>query len=106
MRILLDNCVTADLASHIRGHEVKTAAEMGLDALDDGPLLDAISEQFDVLLTVDKSLPFQQRLFDRSFAVVVLKARNNRGEQLARLIPELQRILRDIAPGDVREISA
>lgn len=105
MRILLDNCVPAELAPHIRGHEVKTAVEMGLDALDDGPLLDAISDQFDVLLTVDKSLPFQQQLSSRPFAVVVLKARTNRVEQLARLIPELQRILKSIVPGEVREIS-
>lgn len=105
MRILLDNCIPADLASHIRGHEVKTAVEMSLDALDDGPLLDAISGQFDVLLTVDKSLQFQQQLATRPFAVIVLKAKNNRVEQLARLIPELQRILKSIAPGEVLEIS-
>lgn len=106
MRILLDNCVPADLATHIRGHELKTAVEMGMDALDDGQLLDAISDHFDVLLTVDQSLPFQQRLSSRPFAVVVLKARNNRVEQLARLIPELQRVLKSITPGDVCEISA
>ncbi len=106
MRILLDNCVPADLAPQIRGHEVKTAVEVGLDALDDGLLLDAISDQFDVLLTVDKSLPFQQRLSSRPFAIVDPKARNNRVEQLARLIPELQRVLKSITPGEVREVSS
>lgn len=104
MRILLDNCVTADLMPHIRGHDVTTAVAMGWAGLDDGPLLDAIAGRFDILLTVDRSLPYQQRIKDRTFAVVVLCARNNRVEHLARLIPALLKVLKDIKPGDVREI--
>lgn len=104
VRILLDNCLPADLAAHIRGDEVKTAVEMGWDGLDDGPLLDAVEGQFDVLITADKSLPFQQQLSSRSFAIVILRAKSNRVGHLARLIPELHRILKAIGPGEVREI--
>ena len=54
MRILLDNCIPADLAPHIRGHDVFTAVDMGWAALDDASLLNVMAGQFDVLLTVDK----------------------------------------------------
>lgn len=105
MRILLDNCIPADLAPHIRGHEIATAVELGWDGLDDGPLLDALAGHFDVLLTVDRSLPHQQLLSDRPFATIILRAESNRVGHLARLIPELHRVLKAIAPGEVREIS-
>ena len=106
MRILLDNCVPADLASHIRAHEVATAVSMGWDALDDGPLLDAMAGQLDVLLTVDKSMPYQQLIADRPLSVIVLRARSNRVGHLARLVPDLLRVLKVIAPGEVRKVSA
>jgi hypothetical protein len=51
---------------------------MGWADLDDGPLLDVMAERFDVLVTVDKSLPKQQRIDDRPLAVVVLRAKTNR----------------------------
>jgi len=55
--VLLDGCVPRRLASELPGHKVQTAPEMGWADLDDGPLLDAMAERFDVLVTVDKSLP-------------------------------------------------
>lgn len=106
MRILLDNCVTADLVQHIRGHDVVTAVEMGWDALDDGPLLDAMAGRFAVLLTVDKSMRFQQLIAGRPVALIVMRARSNRVEHLARLVPELQRVLRTIRPGEFRVIES
>ena len=104
--ILLDNCVPADLAAHIRGHDVSTAVDVGLDTLDDGDLLDAISDRFEVLLTVDKSIPLQQPLSGRPFAVIVLRARSNRVQDLARLIPELQRVLKTIQTGDLLDLGS
>ncbi len=104
MRILLDNCVPADLAAHIRGHEIANVIDQGWADLADGPLLDAMAGQFDVLLTVDKSLPFQQMLKGRPIAVVVLRAQSNRVSHLARLVPVWHRTLRAIEPGKVYEV--
>lgn len=104
MRILLDNCIPADLAPHILGHDVRTAVEMGWANLDDGELLGALADQFDVLVTADKSLPAQQTIAGSSFSVVILRARSNRVGHLARLVPELHRVLKSIAVGDVVEI--
>lgn len=105
MRILLDNCVPADLAPHIRGHELATAVAMGWAALDDQALLDAMAGRFDTLLTVDKSIPYQQALGGRPIAVIVMRARSNRVGDLARLVPALQKVLRTIGQGEVREVS-
>ena len=106
MRILLDNCVPVDLAPHIRGHEVVSAVDMGWAALDDGALLDALTWQFDVLLTVDKSIPFQQLLTNRAVAVILLRASSNRVGHLARLVPALLKALKDISRGEIREITS
>ena len=78
---------------------------MGWAALDDQALLDAMTGTFDILLTVDKSIPFQQALGGRAIAVIVLRARSNRVSDLARLVPALQKILNRIAPCEVREVS-
>jgi hypothetical protein len=73
--------------------------------LDDGPLLDAMAERFDVLITVDKSLPKQQRISDRPLAVVVLRAKTNRLADLLPLAPKLRAMLENARPGQVYEIS-
>lgn len=105
MRVLLDGCVPKRLANELTEHEVKTAPEMGWADLDDGPLLEAMAGRFDVLVTVDKSLPRQQRLDNRSFAVVVLRARTNRLVDLLPLVPALRRAIGELRPGQVRELT-
>lgn len=92
------------LASGLPGHEVRTAPEMGWADLDDGPLLDAMAERFDVLVTVDKSLPKQQRISDRPLAVVVLRAKTNRLADLLPHVPALRALLQNVRPGEVYEI--
>ena len=57
MRVLLDACVPRALRMSLSGHEVRTAPEMGWGNLDNGALLDAMTEHFDAWLTVDKRLP-------------------------------------------------
>ena len=73
--------------------------------LDDGPLLDAMAERFDVLVTVDKSLPKQQRIEHRPLAVVVLRAKTNRLADLLPHVPKLRAVLENAQPGQVYEIS-
>ena len=59
-----------------------------------------------MLVTVDKSMPFQQRLGTRPFAVIVLRARTNRLADLLPLVPALLKALDGIKPGEAREIKA
>lgn len=79
---------------------------MGWGDLDDGPLLDAMTGLFDVLLTVDRSLPKQQSLTGRPFAVLVLRARTNRLADLLPLVPAVLTVLLELGQGEVRELVA
>jgi predicted nuclease of predicted toxin-antitoxin system len=105
VRVLLDGCVPSRLAAELQDHEVNTAPKMGWADLDEGPLLDAMAERFDVLVTVDKSLPKQQRIDNRPLAVVVLRAKTNRLVDLLPLAPKLRAVLENARPGQVYEIS-
>ena len=89
MRIFLDECVDWRLARDIVGYEVKTAREMSWTGLKNGELLTAASNQFDVFVTVDRNLSFQQNLPTFNIAVVVLRSGSNRLGDLQRLLPDL-----------------
>ena len=104
MRILLDNCVPVRLGRSIIGHDTKSVVHLGWAALTDGALLDAMTGKFDVLVTVDRSLPLQQNMAGRPFALIVLRANSNRLGDLSPLVPVLLRELKSVNPGDVRVI--
>jgi hypothetical protein len=58
-----------------------------------------------VFLTVDRNIPFQQRLADRPFATVILVARTNRVADLLPLVPRLLELLPLLRPGQVTNVS-
>lgn len=60
MRVLLDECVDWRLARDIIGHDVRTARQMGWEAIQNGELLRLASQDFDAFVTVDRNLTFQQ----------------------------------------------
>jgi predicted nuclease of predicted toxin-antitoxin system len=105
MRILLDACVPRGLRGSFSGHSVSTAHELDWGDLDNGDLLDAMGNKFDVLVTVDKGIPKQQHLADRPFGVLVLRARSNRLADLLSLAPEFEAALGRLHPGTVVEVS-
>lgn len=104
MRVLLDACVPRKLARELTDHDVKTVPELGWSDFDDGPLLAAMANRFDVLIAVDKSIPTQQNLSARVFSVVILRAKTNRLIDLLPLVPELRSSLETLSPGEVREL--
>ena len=89
MRVLLDECVDWRLTREIAGHDVKTARQMGWTAIKNGELLTLAAEHFDVFVTVDRNLAFQQNVAAFSIAVFVLRARTNRLADLKSLVPNL-----------------
>ncbi len=104
MRVLLDNRVPWRFGEHISGHQVENVIALGWANLDDGPLLDAMAGKFDVLVTVDKSIPHQQTIAHRPFAVVLLRAKSNKLSSLVPLVSDLLAALRDVKPGEVKEV--
>jgi len=77
MKLLLDECVTRYLKRDLIGHDVSTVDEAGFKGLKNGALLRAADGNFDVLVTVDKSIRHQQNLQSFQIAVLLLNARTN-----------------------------
>jgi len=72
VRILLDQGTPAPLRRALTGHSVATVYEKGWATLTNGELLAAAEEPFDVLVTTDKNLRYQQNLAERRLAILVL----------------------------------
>jgi len=70
MKVLLDNCTPRPLKAFLTGHEVKTAHEMGWAALMNGELLAAAENEFDLLITCDRNLRYQQNLTQRTIRLL------------------------------------
>ena len=60
MKVLLDECIDRRLAQELSGHEVKTVPAMSWAGITNGQLLTLAEREFDVLVTVDRNLPYQQ----------------------------------------------
>ena len=106
MKVFLDECVDWRLARDIVGHDVKTARQMGWTTIKNGTLLTLASEHFDVFVTVDRNLSFQQNLGNFSIAVVVLQAKTNRLADLRPLVPSLLAAIESALPGAAKFIGA
>jgi hypothetical protein len=99
VKVLLDECVDWRLSRDILGHDVKTARQMGWAAIKNGELLALASEHFDVFVTVDRNLSFQQNLEAYPVAVIVLEAKSNRLSELKPLVPQLLTTIQSALPG-------
>jgi hypothetical protein len=72
VKILFDHGTPAPLRRALSGHSVSTANEMGWSELDNGELLSAAEIEFDVIITTDRSIRYQQNLAERRLAILVL----------------------------------
>ena len=72
MRVLFDQGTPVPLPKHLVGHDIVTAFEAGWSELSNGELLAKAEEQFDVLVTTDKQLRYQQNLTRRRIGILVL----------------------------------
>jgi hypothetical protein len=107
MRILLDECVPSPLRRSLLPHDVRSTRWMGWAGKKNGELLALMAGGgFEVLLTVDQNLRFQQNIASFGVAVLVLIAPTNVLDDLIPLIPEVERALVSIKPGDVVEVPA
>lgn len=99
MRVFLDECVDWRLSRDLSEHEVATARQMGWVSVKNGELLALAAREFDVFVTVDRNLSFQQNLPALAMTVVVLRARSNRLADLKLLVPELLGAIASAKPG-------
>jgi len=106
VRVLLDECVDWRLARDIPGHNVKTARQMGWTTIKNGELLALAAAEFDVFVTVDRNLSFQQKLDAYEVAVLPLGATSNRLADLRPLIPKLLTAIERAQPGIAEFVGA
>jgi len=103
MRVLFDKSAPNGLIRHLEGHAVSTAEELGWGRLQNGDLLEAAEKAgFELFLTADKNLRYQQNLAGRTIALIVL---GHSPWPLVRLhIPEIVAAVNAAAPGSFAEV--
>jgi hypothetical protein len=105
MRLLVDECVDERLRLLFPGYDCQTARFANLAGLKNGRLLEAAElAGFDILITVDQSIPDQQNLAGRRISLVILWGPTNRLRDLELLVPTAISALGSIRPGDVVRI--
>ena len=103
MKILIDECVPRDLKYHLgsQGHESLTVQEMGYSGKKNGELLALAENIFDVFLTLDKNLQYQQNLTNRKIAVLLVGAKSNDMDDILPHLPACLDALATIKAGQV-----
>lgn len=102
MRILFDQGTPMPLRRVLASHTVSTAFEMGWSNLENGDLLREAEKQFDLLVTTDQNLRYQQNLAGRRLTILVLPTTNwleieEHSEEVATAVTTIQ-------PGEYREL--
>ena len=105
MKILLDECLPRRLKSFFADHDVKTVPEAGWAGTKNGALLGLAEKEFDVFITIDQNLQYQQNLKGRSIGIVLLVAPSSNYEVLAKLIPNILTVLPSIKPGQITKVT-
>ena len=99
MKVLLDENLPHQLRFEIAGHEVFTAAVMGWSGVENGKLLAlAVDKGFDVLITNDRGLEYQQAQASLPLGVIVLLVSANTIEAIRPLLPQLHKALDTMVP--------
>jgi hypothetical protein len=93
LRVFLDECVDARLAASLATVNVRTVADQCWLGISNGQLLALAAAEFDVFVTVDRNLPYQQHLSKFDIAVILLRAKTNRIVDLEVLVPDLMTAL-------------
>jgi len=100
MKVLLDECVPRKLRQELPEHEVLTVMEQGWSGIKNGKLLALAAPEFDVFLTIDQNLKYQQNLKGVNIGIILLLARNNRLKTLLPLMPDVREALGKLKAGE------
>jgi hypothetical protein len=104
MRILFDQGTPVPLRQHLTSHLVDTTFGRGWSTLRNGELLDvAEHERYDLLITTDQNLRYQQQLAARQLAIIVLLSTS--WPRIQRRIEAIQAAVERVVPGGYEEIA-
>jgi hypothetical protein len=104
MRILIDECLNWRLSRALTGHYAVSAQKMGWAGLKIGVLLMEAEKQFDVFITGDLNLNFQQDVTKYNIAVVILHAESTQLHYTLSLMPKVLALLPMLKPGQVVDV--
>ena len=104
MRVLLDECLPRGLRKELSRHEVKTVGEVGWAGVKNGALMERAAKDFDVLLTVDRNLEYQQNFSNVALAVIVIDATNNDIDVLRPFMSAVRETIEKAQPGTVTHV--
>lgn len=104
MRILIDECLNWRLSCALTGHYAVSAQKMGWGGLKNSVLLTEAEKQFDVFITGDLNLNFQQDVTKYNIAVVVLHAESTQLHHTLPLMPKVLALLPTLKPGQVVDV--
>jgi predicted nuclease of predicted toxin-antitoxin system len=105
MRILLDESVPWRLGRHLTGHTFTSVQKHGWASIKNGKLLALAAGEFDVLLTADKGMEYQQNPGTLPVAILVVRAKSNRMEDLVIAVPAILEALASLAPRTLTRVS-
>ncbi len=106
MRVLLDEQIPIDLSSELHGHAVETVVGRGWAGIKNGELLSRVKGHYDVLITMDRGIEFQQRFSTLPFGIVIVRAASNRMQHLRPLVPAILAAITAAKPGQVERVGA
>jgi hypothetical protein len=106
MRLLLDEHLPVGLSAELQGHVVDTVSGRGWTGIKNGELLHRMRGHYDVLVIMDRSIEFQQRILTLPFGIVVVRARSNRMQDLRPIVPSILAAVDAIKPGLVQRVSS
>ena len=104
MRILLDESLPRDLSTLLVGHTVTTVRAAGWSGIKNGKLLALAASLYDVFVTADQKIEFQQNLATLPIAIVILVVPRTRIQSIEPIVPELIRVLNHVAPRTLRKV--
>lgn len=102
--MLLDECVPRRLRHELPGHDVHTVSEKGWSGIKNGPLLHRAAQEFDVFLTVDQGIEYQQNPVGLALAIIVMVATSNDIDDLRPLMPRVRETLSSASPGTIVKV--
>jgi hypothetical protein len=102
MKIIIDECVPHIVKKRLPERQIKTVQEMDWAGIKNGELLKLVEAGFEVFITSEKNLRYQQNLRNRKFAIILLPS--NQIPVVENLIPQIDKELENIKPNDFIEL--
>lgn len=102
MNVLLDEGVPRIIQKLLPNFSISTVEEMGWRAVKNGALLELMAPDFQILITTDKNLNYQQNLSKRGISAIILPT--NQIPAVRNLLPKIEGVLLSIGRGELVEI--